>query len=365
MNSTTTEFTDASISIDKKKKKVRFIFSGLILGLLFCFFLALVFGSSSTGVKELLGTLMTYAGMESPWPLEETQKFIITELRLPRALLTVYIGGTLAVSGVAMQGLFRNPLADPGIIGVTSGAILGAALVIVLGNIILPENLGANKIYAIPVGSFVCALLVTLIIVKIGTVGGRTNIFILLLTGIAIGAVLGSVMGLLTLISTDEELRTVQFWTMGDLGVASWKELAIIIPILTLSCYKIMSKAGALNLLLLGESEAQHLGIDVHKLKRSIIIWTTLAVSTAVSFTGIIAFIGLAAPHLVRLMSGPNHKTLFPGAALMGALLLMVADILSRSLTTAEIPVGIITSAIGAPMFLWLILMQRKGASYG
>ncbi|MCM8536763.1 MAG: iron ABC transporter permease [Lentisphaeraceae bacterium] len=358
---TTTEYGEALSSVQTRKHKTKLIHLGLAVALVCCFSFALIFGSSSTGLKELVGTFMEYIGLESPWTLQDNQKFIITELRLPRALLSIFIGGCLAIGGVAMQGLFRNPLAAPGILGVNSGAALGAAMMIVLGNAILPESLTQYAFYSVPAGAFLCALVITGLIVKVGTVGGRTNIFILLLTGVALQAIIGAVMGLLTYISDDQQLRSLTFWTMGDLGVAGWKELAFIIPILSFCCFMIMRKAGALNLFLLGEAEAHHLGIDVQKLKKSLIIWTALAISLAVSFTGSIGFIGLAAPHLVRLMTGPDHKTLFPGACLMGALILCVSDILSRSVATAEIPVGIITSFIGAPVFLWLLIMQRKG----
>ena len=365
MSSSVTEFSEAAGNYQAKKNKIRLIHTGLIMSLIGIFALSLIHGSSSTGFKELIATFLSMVGLESPWPLDDAQKFIITELRLPRALLSVLVGATLAIGGVAMQGLFRNPLAAPGILGVNSGASLGAALIIVLGNQFLSASFEPYKIYAVPIGAFFCALIITVLIVKVGTVNGRTNIFILLLTGVALQAIIGSAMGLLTFISDDQQLRTLTFWTMGDLGVAGWKELAFMFPVLGFCCFMILRKAGALNLLLLGESEAHHLGIDVQKLKKSLIRWTALAVALAVAFTGSIGFIGLAAPHLVRLMSGPDHKTLFPGAALRGGLLLAVSDLLSRSIAVSEIPVGIITSAIGAPVFLWLLLMQRKGASYG
>ncbi|MCM8531295.1 MAG: iron ABC transporter permease [Lentisphaeraceae bacterium] len=358
------DFEAALDSVQSRQRKTKLIHLGLSLALIGAFSFALIFGSSSTGLKELLGTFLSYVGVDSPWALQDNQRFIITELRLPRALLSIFIGACLAIGGVAMQGLFRNPLAAPGILGINSGAALGAALMIVLGNIILPESLSQYAFYSVPAGAFICALLMTGLIVKVGTVGGRTNIFILLLTGVALQAIIGAVMGLLTYISDDQQLRSLTFWTMGDLGVAGWQELAIIIPLLSICCFMIVRKAGALNLFLLGESEAHHLGVDVQKLKKSLIVWTALAIALAVSFTGSIGFIGLAAPHLVRLLTGPDHKTLFPGAALMGALILCVADILSRSVATAEIPVGIITSFIGAPVFLWLLIMQRKGGSF-
>ena len=353
---------DAGQHILNKKRKNRLILTSLAIALAVTFSMAIIIGSSNTGLKEMIGSILTSLGFSSPWPLEEMQKFIITELRLPRAIVAVSIGATLAIGGVAMQGLFRNPLADPGLLGVNSGAALGASLIIVLGNSILPEALNPYKIYAVPVGAFMCALSITYLIVKIGTVNGRANIFILLLTGVALQAIIGALMGLLTYISDDQQLRSLSFWNMGDLGVASWKEIVYVIPAMAFCSWRILRSANSLNLFLLGELEAQHLGIDVQKLKNSIIVWTSLSIAMAVSFTGSIGFIGLAAPHLVRLMCGPNHKTLFPGAAIMGALILCFSDILSRSIHTAEIPVGIITASIGGPVFLWLLLLQRKEA---
>ncbi|MCH2175797.1 MAG: iron ABC transporter permease [Lentisphaeria bacterium] len=343
-------------SILAKNYKAKLLLFGLLFLLLVSMILSVLTGSSNTGLKELVALL---TGSEN---LHESQRYILLNLRLPRLILAVLIGGTLAIAGVALQGLFRNPLAAPGILGVNSGAALGAALVIVIGSLVLPASSLDHSYLFIPTGAFFCALLLTLLIVKVGTVQGRTNILLLLLSGIAVQAIVSALMGLLIYMSSTQQLRSLIFWTLGDLGSVGWKELTLLIPVLLLSAFMIFRKANSLNILLLGESEATHLGIEVEQLKKSIICWTTLSVALGVSFTGSIGFIGLAAPHLVRMIVGPNHKILLPSAALMGSIILVVADILSRTVASSEIPVGIITALIGSPIFLWLLICQRRAS---
>ena len=345
----------SSMTVRKKKQKALIFHLVLTAAAVILFITAASIGSSDTGLKDILSM---FTG-----EIEEKKRIIIEQIRIPRAIMAITCGFSLAVAGVAMQGLFRNPLAEPGILGINSGASLGAALVIVFGSLLLPGIDGGIKFYLLPAGAFCGALFITVTAVKIGTVKGRTHIYLLLLAGIAIQAIAGALLGLMTYISTDEQLRNMIFWSMGNLGYAGWHEILFIIPILALCSWMLFKKANALNLLLLGESEAGHMGVDVDRLKKSLIIWTSIAVAVTVAFTGSIGFIGLVAPHLVRLKLGPDHRYLLFGAGLAGACLLCLADILSRSFTEDVIPVGIITALAGAPLFLKLLISEKKAES--
>lgn len=284
---------------------------------------------------------------------------IIQEVRLPRTLLAVAIGGILALCGTIMQGLFRNPLADPGIIGVSAGASLGAAVAIVLlGGVInygLFLTLGAVPFFAFAGGA--CA---TFLIYALGTNANGTSITTMLLAGVALSAIAGAGLGALNYIADDEALRDLSLWSMGSLAGASWESITLAISCLVFLFIAFIRFAMPLNALLLGESEARHLGINVQKLKRQLIILTAVGVGICVSLSGIIGFIGLVVPHIGRMLVGPDHRVLIPTSALLGALLLLISDILSRTLVAPmEMPVGIITAIIGAPFFLVLLYQQR------
>mgnify|MGYP005741164509 FL=1 len=258
-----------------------------------------------------------------------------------------------------LQGLFRNPLADPGLIGVSAGAALGASFVIVVGSSFFPEFIFGTFILpfsAIIGASFVISLL------YIFTQGfGYQGITYMLLVGIAVNAFASVGIGILTYISTDSELRGLTFWTMGSFGGSSWQLIMPALIIISLTVLWLIPSSRKLDLLQLGEPEAYRLGVDVRRLKFKVIISSAVIVGLSVSLSGMIGFVGLVVPHLVRLLGGVNHNYLLPGSALLGASLMMGADLLSRILIQpAELPVGLITSAIGAPFFLWLIFRIRK-----
>lgn len=337
-----------------KHQKAKFLQLGLIALATALFVTGVSMGSSQTGLSDLLAL---FTG-----EISDTKRVILTELRIPRSLMALTCGFSLAVAGVAMQGLFRNPLASPAILGVNAGASLGAALIIIFGAIIFPNVSSQARFYLLPLGAFIGACTVTFTAVRIGTINGRTHIYLLLLAGIAIQAIAGACLALLTYVSTVEQMRDMIFWSMGDLGYASWREIWLIIALLCLSTYKIHRNATALNLLLIGEAEAGHLGVDVKQLKKSIILWSSLSVAVTIAFTGSIGFIGLVAPHLVRLVIGPDHRKLILSAGLTGACLLCLADILSRSFTSDVIPVGIITALAGSPLFLKLLISEKKAS---
>ncbi|WP_238858370.1 FecCD family ABC transporter permease [Faunimonas pinastri] len=336
----------------------------LVAGLLVLILIATILISVATGPTGFLpGRAITLplarlAGVTDA--LAARDWLILYEIRLPRAVLGGLIGGVLAISGCVMQGLFRNPLADPGLVGVSSGAGLAAVAVIVLGDALfggldLPVGL------LLPVGAFVGALGTTLLLYRIATRDGQTSIAMMLLAGIAIAALSGALTGLLVLASDDRQLRDVTFWTMGSLGGASWTAVAAMLPFALATFAILPAIARGLDAMLLGESEAQHLGFSVQRLKRIAIFAVAASVGGAVALAGPIGFIGILAPHLLRLVIGPRHALLLPASGLLGAVLLIGADTICRTvIAPAELPIGIVTALIGAPFFLWLLLGRRS-----
>lgn len=292
-------------------------------------------------------------------------QLVVNEIRLPRLLLGVLVGAGLAVSGAAMQGLFRNPLADPGLVGVSSGAALAAVTVIVLGSTFLSQWVVFWGYFALPIAAFLGGVVVTWLIYRISTKNGRTDVGLMLLTGIAINAIAGAATGILTYFATDEELRTLTFWSMGSVASASWQDVMIAALPILLSVAILPYFARPLNAFLMGESVSTHMGFNVKQLKVMVIVLTALAVGAAVSVSGVIGFVGLVAPHLVRLLLGPDHRWLLPGSALLGAALVVASDMLARSLLSpAELPIGIVMSAIGGPFFLWLLIQRRSRVGF-
>lgn len=291
---------------------------------------------------------------------DEVSRVILLDVRLPRILLAALIGSSLAISGAAMQGLFRNPLADPGLIGVSSGAALGATLTIVLGSAWLMPILPSAQPIAVALGAFIGSIAVTFFVYKLASNRGKTEVATLLLAGVAIAAMAGAGIGLLTYIANDTQLRDLTFWSMGSLGGAKWSQVRLLAVVLLPCCLLLSLCARSLNALLLGEYEAGHIGIKVERAKLWLIILTALAVGVAVSATGMIGFIGLVVPHLIRLAFGANHHLLLPASALLGAILLLWADTLARNIVSpAELPIGILTAILGAPFFLYLLIQQR------
>jgi iron complex transport system permease protein len=295
--------------------------------------------------------------------VDARQASVLLAIRLPRTLLGLLIGAGLATAGVLMQGLFRNPLADPGLIGVSSGAALAAVAVIVLGATWLRGLSQMLGMFTLPLAAFGGGLATTALIYRLSRRSGRTLVATLLLAGIALNALAGAGTGLLTFLATDEQLRSITFWSLGSLGGATWRAVGAATPFLLLALLLAPRLALPLNLLLLGEAEARHLGVDVERLKRVVVTLVALAVGAAVAVAGIIGFVGLVVPHVLRLALGPDHRGLLPGSALLGAALLLAADLAARTVVApAELPIGIVTALLGAPCFLWLLLRDRAQA---
>jgi iron complex transport system permease protein len=291
--------------------------------------------------------------------LTELQKTVFIEIRIPRVVLSMIVGASLGLCGAALQGLFRNPLADPGLIGVSAGAALGAALMIVIGSAFLPEF--AFGEFLLPAAGMTGAALVIMLLYLSTRGFGYQGVSYMLLVGIAINAITGVCIGILTYISSDAELRTLTFWTMGSFGGANWRLLIPAAAIIIVAMIFMVPTYRKLDLVQLGEIEAYRLGVDVKQLKYRIIVCSAAAVGASVAVSGIIGFVGLIVPHLMRLIGGVNHNYLLPASALFGASLMVSADLLARILIQpAELPIGLITSAIGSPFFLWLIFRMNK-----
>lgn len=289
----------------------------------------------------------------------ELEKIVFAEIRAPRVFLAGFVGASLALAGAVLQGLFRNPLADPGLIGVSSGAAVGAISMIVLGSAIaIPE---AIKPYAMPLAAMAGAMLVTSLLYSFSAYFGRFNIVTILLVGIAMNAIAAVIIGLFQYISDDSQLRTLTFWLMGSFGRAQWASVLPAVVVMTLASAFLLSQVKNLDYLQLGEAEAYFLGVDVPRAKRNMILCSAAAVGAGVALTGIIGFVGLVVPHLARLLLGASHKVVLLGSVFIGASLMILADLTARVvLVPEELPVSLVTNAIGAPFFLWLIARASK-----
>ena len=319
----------------------------LLLGMFACLFGTIYGGFDIEFTRLFSGELKTL----------ETE--VLLNIRGPRITLAVLVGAALGVSGAALQGLFRNPLADPGLIGVSAGAALGAVSAIVFLNAeLLPFHLGN---YLIPLAAIISSSVVIGLIYTLTNGFKRSEITYVLLIGIALNALATVGIGLLTFISTDSQLRGLTYWMMGSFGAASWGLLMPAMIVIVIGIFTLISNARKLDIMQLGEIEAFRLGIKVKKVKMMVILLSALMVGISVSLSGIVGFVGLVVPHLVRLIAGTNHTYLFAGSALLGITITVGADLLSRTaISPAELPVGLATSALGAPFFLFLVMRLRK-----
>jgi iron complex transport system permease protein len=287
-------------------------------------------------------------------------QLILLSIRLPRVAMASIVGALLASSGTIMQGLFRNPLADPGLVGVSAGAGLTAAATIVIGDKALPASVMSSP-FVLPVTAFAGALATTVVLYRIATSQGRTSIATMLLAGLALGALAGAGTGLLVFLADDRQLRDITFWMLGSLAGATWPKTLAVVPFLALLLLSFPVIGRGLDSLVLGEAEAFHMGVAVERLKRILIVLVAAAAGAAVSVSGVIGFVGIVVPHLLRLVIGPGHRLLLPASACGGAILLVTADTFARTMAApAELPIGIVTAVIGAPFFLFLLLKQRS-----
>lgn len=333
------------------------IMTGLILGLGVALFGSLLIGAYPTPISALVESLEHLVLGTAL----DTTDFLIFNIRLPRALLALITGAGLAISGAAIQGLFRNPLADPTLIGVSSGAVLFAVIAIVfLTSLFSPLAEWLQQI-TISLAAFIGSLLTTYLVYRIAKGKQTVSIMTMLLAGIAVSTLASAVVGFMIFLSNEQQLRDITFWTLGSLSGASWLSIVYTLPLISLGTILLCRNARASDALMLGEKEAAYLGVRVEKVKKQVIVISALIVGVCISITGIIGFVGLVIPHFLRLLFGSSYRALLPYSALTGGIFLLLTDTLARTIVApAELPIGIITAIIGAPFFLWLIYRTQK-----
>jgi iron complex transport system permease protein len=337
-----------------------YIFFGLLLLVIAAFW------SLHTGVysfsNSVISTLINLFGETAE--ISATDRYVLLDVRLPRIVMGIIIGSALAVSGTCMQGMFRNPLATPDFIGVTSGAILMAAITIVFGPLFfhfIPEYL---RFFTLSVAAFLGAMATMAIVYRISSQNGKTDVVIMLLSGVAITSLAMAIVGFLIYMSNDEQLRDLTFWTLGSLGGATWTKNLILGILTVIAFFFLLNKGKALNAMMLGEKDAQHLGIPIERVKKQIMITVALIVGASVAFSGTIGFIGLIVPYILRLIFKSNYHYILPLSAIFGSVLLLVADTVSRTLVApSEMPVGILTAFMGAPIFIIILMRFKKSMS--
>lgn len=347
--------------MDKKKT---FLLGSFIIALILMILFSSGAGAMEITTKEIFSIAGYQLGISDNEGFTSQQSAVFMIIRLPRILLGVLIGASLSVSGAAMQGLFRNPLADPSLIGISAGAAFSAALGIVVLGPWLDQFSLAGSISALSLITFLGALGTTWLVFNLSRQMGRTLVTTMLLAGIAINAFAGAGTGLLTFASTDDQLRSLTFWTLGSLGGANWENVMIMLPFGLFSILILIRLYKPLNAFALGEEQAGHIGTPIEKVKRQVILFSAVCVGASVAFAGIIGFVGLVVPHMLRLLVGPDHRFILPASAIGGALLLTLADTASRTmLAPTEIPIGVLTAFVGAPVFLGILIKDRHASN--
>ncbi|MEM7519998.1 MAG: iron ABC transporter permease [Pseudomonadota bacterium] len=343
-----------SVNANERVRSARKLHGWLAVALIIVGIASLTIGATGVSLWTVLGKLL------SGEALTPTERAVMINIRMPRLAMGCLVGAALAVSGTVMQGLFRNPLADPGIAGVSAGATFGAVNAIVLGGLLPASVFAVVGAQLVPIAAFLGAWVTTLLLYRVATRHGRTSVATMLLAGIALSALTMAFSGILIFSADDQQLRDLTFWGLGSLAGASWSKLAITTPVILLAIAAACLLGKSLNGIALGEATAAHIGIPVQKVKNAAILTVAGATGCAVAVSGGIGFIGIVVPHLLRLSTGPDHRPLLINAALLGAILLVLADVVARNvIPPAELPIGIITAVLGAPVFLWILLRHR------
>jgi iron complex transport system permease protein len=307
-------------------------------------------------ILDEVQTMLGWIGIDWQASFTQQESAVLWAIRLPRVLQAAIVGGGLAIAGAALQGVFRNPLADPGIIGVSAGASLGAVGALVSGVAIFGR-------FTTPAFAFLAGMLTAVLVYSLARFQGRTEVVTLILTGVAINAIAGALTGLIITIADDAELRSITFWSLGSVGGATWSSVGSMAPFAILGFLLLPRWGGALNLFVLGEKEARHLGVATEKVRIGVLLLAALVTGATVAFTGIINFVGLVVPHAIRLAVGPDHRVLLPASALAGASLLVLTDLLARTIASPiEVPLGVVTALLGGPAFLLLLGRTRRQA---
>lgn len=329
------------------------LLAGLSVLLLVVAVLAAGIGAFDVPPAQVIGVVLHHAHLSigpRPDPLADE---VLWNVRFPRVVLAVLVGASLGCAGALMQGVFGNPLAEPGVVGVSSGAALGAIAAIALG----VAGFGA---WSISGPAFLGGLITVLVVYAVSRSGGRTEVVTLILAGIAINTIAGAGIGLLTYFSDDAQLRSITFWTLGSVSSATWPAVAAVAPLALVGLLAAPRFARALDLLALGEQSARHVGVAVERVRMLVVLLVALLASAAVAVAGAIGFVGLVVPHLIRMIAGPGHRVLIPASALGGAVVLTAADLFCRTVAApAEIPLGSVTALVGGPFFFWLLLRTR------
>ncbi len=344
-------------------QKNKYFFPALVVLLIVTLLCAIFFGAVSISLNDMAGAIKNFFSGNEPANIHEG---VFLQLRLPRVLLCSITGAILAVSGVLMQGLFRNPIVEPGLTGTSAGAAFGAAFIFVVAPKLSPALKSITGPFLVPLFAFAGALLATFAVYSLAKNAKRVSIMSLLLIGIAINAVGLSGTGFMSYIARDPQARSITFWNLGTFAGASWLQVFIVGIIAAFVFIFSFRLSKQLNALLLGEEEAGYLGVDINKLKTRILILNTAMVSVATAFVGVISFMGLIVPHVLRLLIGSDNKRLLPASMIAGAILMTWADMGARLIVApAEMPIGIITSLVGAPVFIILLkkfnVLQQKG----
>ena len=343
--------------MDVRLRRVPWLLAALVLGLVLAALVSVGTGQYSISPAEVVaGLRRALTGAAAPDRATQMADAALVTVRLPRVLMALLVGAALACGGALMQGVFGNPLAEPGIVGVSSGAAAAACIVIVFGLTFLGE-------WTMVAGAFVGGLVATTVVYTTARQDGRTEVVTLVLTGIAVNAVGGAVIALMTFLGDSSAREEIVFWQLGSLNGSRWDHVWIVTPVVLVCLAASLLSARSLDLLALGEKPARHLGVDVERLRLSVVVLVALLTSAAVAFAGIISFVGLVVPHLIRMMVGPGHRVLLPASMLGGALLLAVADTVARTAVPyADLPIGLLTALVGGPFFFYLIRRTRRGA---
>lgn len=338
----------------------RVILVVLVIATVLITVVALGMGAYYIPVLDVLHLIGNRLGLVSGDNLDATSDNVLFIIRMPRILLGLLVGAALGISGAAIQGIFRNPLAEPGLIGISSGASLFAVMIIALETLLLQHLAGWLGYYLLAFGAFLGAGLTAFVVYQIGRKDGRPNVTTMLLAGIAINAFAGALTGLMTYMATEQQLRTITFWMLGSLGGATWDNLLAIAPFILIPLCILPFYGKSLNAFALGELQADLLGMRTDLVKRWVIVLATLAVGASVAVSGIIGFVGLLVPHIIRLIGGADNRYVLVGSLLLGAVVLTLADVLSRVLVAPiELPIGVITALLGTPVFLYILIKDK------
>ncbi|NEW29245.1 FecCD family ABC transporter permease [Nocardia cyriacigeorgica] len=330
------------------------VFAAAIAALIVLALASAAIGQVPTSIAEVTGSVLHRIGLDwGPMPAHPAGEVTLWEVRFPRVMLAILVGAALATAGALLQGVFANPLAEPGVIGVSAGAAVGAGTVIVVGGAFVAA-------WSVAAAAFVAGLATTALVYLLARANGRTEVVTLVLTGVAINAFASGLIAFLLFVASPAARDQIVFWQLGSLNGATWSAVWVVAVLTVVGVCAAIVVAPKLDLLSLGESAARHLGVDVERLRRNVIVMVAILTTAGVAFSGIILFVGLIVPHLVRMLVGPGHRVLIPLSAVLGAVVLLAADVAARSLVdNADLPLGMLTSLIGGPFFFWLLRRTR------